>query len=127
MLVEVTVPEEHADQVVDGLISRRGLIDSRENRDGTVIIHARVALAELFGYSSDLRMRTFGRGGFKTRFFGYKPCHIIGRDDDAGDSIVSAPLKPKPGLRSSGVAVPEPDDNRPNDDQMDPSNRGEGE
>lgn len=119
MLVEVTVPEEHADEVESNLISRRGQIDSRENRDGTIVVHARVPLAELFGYSSDLRMRAFGRGGFKTRFFGYKPCHIIGRDDDAGDSIVSAPLKPRPGLRDSGVALPEPDDETPNDDQID--------
>ena len=118
MLVEVTVPEEHADEVErPHQPSRTDRFAREPRRDGR--IHARVPLAELFGYSSDLRMRTFGRGGFKTRFFGYKPCHIIGRDDDAGDSIVSAPLKPRPGLRDSGVALPEPDDNRPNDDQID--------
>jgi hypothetical protein len=79
--------------------------------------------AELFGYSSDLRMRTFGRGAFKTRFFGCRPRHIIGGDDDAGASIVGALLKPKPDLRVSGVALPEPDVNRPDDDQMEQSNR----
>ena len=113
MLAEVTVPEEHADEVVDNLISRRGQIDLRENRDGTIVIYARIPLAGLFGYSSDLRMRTFGRGAFKTRFLGYSPCDIVGRDDDAGDSIVGAPLKPRPGLRDSGVALPEPDDDGP--------------
>ena len=123
MLVEVTVPEEHAATVADGLVSRRGQIDSRETRDGTVVIHARVPLAELFGYSTDLRMRTFGCGAFTSRLFGYKPCHIIGRDDDAGDSIVGAPLKPSPGLRDSSVALPEPDDDRPDDDQVHPLNR----
>ena len=110
MLVEVTVPEEHDHEVGDNLIGRRGQIDSRENRDGTIVIHARVPLAELFGYSTDLRMRTFGRGAFKSRFFGYRPRHIVGRDDDDGDSIVGAPLRPKPDLRVSGVALPEPDD-----------------
>ena len=119
MLVEVTVPEDHADEVGDDLIKRHGRIDSRDDRDGTVVIHARVPLAGLFGYASDLRMRTFGRGWFKTRFYRYEPCHIVGRDDDAGDSIVSAPLKPRPGLRDSGVALPEPDDETPNDDQID--------
>ena len=119
MLGEVTVPEEHADEVVDNLISRRARIDFRENRDGTIVIHARVPLAGLFGYSSDLRMRTFGRGAYKTRFFGYRPCDIVGQDDDAGDSIVGAPLKPRPGLRDSSVALPEPDDNRLDDDQID--------
>jgi elongation factor G len=123
MLGEVTVPEEHADEIVDSLISRRGQIDLRENRNGTIVIHARVPLAGLFGYASDLRMRTFGRGAFTTRFFSYRPCDIVGRSDDAGDSIVGAPLKPRPGLRDSGVALPEPDDDRPDDDQMDQSNR----
>jgi hypothetical protein len=39
------------------------------------------------------------------------------------DSRVGAPLKPKPALRVSGIALPEPDDNRPDDDQMEQSNR----
>ena len=119
MLVEVTVPEEHAEEVGDNLVRRHGQIDSRENRDRTIVIHARVPLAGLFGYATDLRSRTFGRGAFKTRFFGYRPCRIIGRDD-AGDTIVGAPLKPRPGLRESGVALPEPDDD---DDQIDLLNR----
>ena len=119
MLVEVTVSEEHADQVSDDLTSRLGEVDSRENRDGTIVMHARVPLAELFGYSTDLQMRTLGRGAFKSCFFCYRPRHIVGRDDDDGDSIVGAPLRPKPDLRVSGVALPEPDDESPNDDQID--------
>ena len=119
MLVEVTVPEEYAGEVGDNLIGRHGQIDSRENRDGTIVVHARVPLAGLFGYATDLRTRTFGRGAFKTRFYRYEPCHIIGRDEDDGDSIVGASLKPRPGLRNSSVALPEPDDETPNDDQID--------
>jgi translation elongation factor EF-G len=103
-------------------VGSHGQIDSRENRDRTIVIHARVPLAALFGYATDLRSRTVGRGAFKTRFFGYRPCRIIGRDD-AGDSIVGAPLKPRPGLRESGVALPEPDDDGHDDDQIDLLNR----
>jgi translation elongation factor EF-G len=113
MLLEVTVPEEHVDEVMGNIIGRRGLIDSRQDRDGTCVLLARAPLAELFGYATDLRERTAGRGGFKTRFYRYQPRRAAGGEDR--ESMVGAPLKPKPNLRASGVALPEPDDDRDED------------
>jgi elongation factor G len=115
MLLEVTVPVEHVDDVTGNIIGRRGLIDSRENRDGTCVLHARVPLAELFGYATDLRTRTFGRDAFKTRFYRYQPRRVSGGEDGGRESMVGAPLRPKPNLRVSGVALPEPDDDRDDD------------
>ena len=115
MLLEVTVPEEHVDEVMGNIIGRRGLIDSRQDRDGTCVLLARVPLAELFGYATDLRARTFGRGAFKTRFYRYQPRRAAGGEDKDRESMVGAPLKPIPNLRVSGVALPEPDDARDDD------------
>jgi elongation factor G len=114
MLLEVTVPEEHVEEVTGNIIGRRGLIDSRENRDGTCVLHARVPLAELFGYATDLRTRTFGRGAFKTRFYRYQPRRVSG-GEGGRESMVGAPLRPKPNLRVSGVALPEPHDDAQDD------------
>ena len=99
MLLEVTVPEEHVDEVMGNIIGRRGLIDSRQDRDGTCVLLARVPLAELFGYATDLRQRTAGRGAFKTRFYRYQPRRAAGGEDRDRESMVGAPLKPMPNLR----------------------------
>jgi hypothetical protein len=74
------------------------------------VILARAPLAELFGYATDLRERTAGRGAFKTRFYRYQPRRAAGGEDSDRESMVGAPLKPTPNLRVSGVALPEPDD-----------------
>ena len=113
MLLEVTVPEEHVDDVIGNITGRRGSIDSCQNCDGTCVILARAPLAELFGYATDLRARTFGRGAFKMRFYQYQRRRLAGGADE---SLVGAPLKPRPNLRVSGVALPEPDD-APDEDQ----------
>jgi elongation factor G len=121
MLLEVTVPEEHVDEVMGNIIGRRGLVDSRQNRDGTCVLLARAPLAELFGYATDLRERTAGRGAFKTRFYRYQPRRAAGGEDGDRESMVGAPLKPVPNLRVSGVALPEPDDAKdddPDDDRL---------
>ncbi len=115
MLLEVTVPEEHVEDVVGNIIGRRGLIDSRQDCDGTCVLRARVPLAELFGYATDLRARTIGRGAFKTRFYRYQ--RRVAGEDGGRESMVGVPLKPKPSLRVSGVALPEPDDH-PDDDLL---------
>jgi elongation factor G len=112
MLLEVTVPDEHVEDVMVDIIGRRGAIDSRQDLDGTCVVLARAPLAELFGYATDLRERTSGRGAFKTRFYGYRPRRAAGGDGDGRESMVGAPLKPKPNPRVSGVALPEPDDGR---------------
>ncbi len=110
MLLEVTVPDEHVEDVMVNIIRRRGAIDSRQDLDGTCVVRSRAPLAELFGYATDLRERTSGRGAFKTRFYGYRPRRAAGSDGEGRESMVGAPLKPRLNPRVSGVALPEPDD-----------------
>jgi len=62
MKVEVTVPEEYMGDVIGDLNSRRGRIEGMEARSGAQIIRGFVPMAEMFGYATDLRSRTQGRG-----------------------------------------------------------------
>jgi elongation factor G len=73
MRVEVVVPKEHMGDVMGNLSSRRGHIQSQEDRGGTQIIKARVPLSEMFGYATDLRSRTQGRATFSMHFDRYEP------------------------------------------------------
>ena len=72
MRVEVVVPKEHMGDVMGNLSSRRGQIQSQEDRGGTQIIQARVPLSEMFGYSTDLRSRTQGRATYSMHFDRYE-------------------------------------------------------
>lgn len=109
MRVEVAVPTEHLGDVIDSLSSRRGQIQSQEDRGSTQIISAHVPLSDLFGYSSDLRERTSGRGSLVMELDHYEPCRTDS-GDGGRESFVGAPRKPLPTLRSSRIALPEPDD-----------------
>ncbi|MGH9374367.1 MAG: hypothetical protein ACRD15_22855 [Vicinamibacterales bacterium] len=109
MSVEVVVPKEHTGDVMGNLSSRRGHIQSREECDGMQRINARVPLSELFGYATDLRSRTRGRGTFAMQFALYQPFDPPESKDNGHDSMVGAPRKPMPTLRDSSVALPEPD------------------
>jgi elongation factor G len=73
MRVEVVVPKEHLGDVMGNLSSRRGHIQSQEDRGGTQIINARVPLSEMFGYATDLRSRTQGRATYSMHFDRYEP------------------------------------------------------
>jgi elongation factor G len=73
MRVEVVVPKEHMGDVMGNLSSRRGQIQSQEDRGGTQIISARVPLSEMFGYATDLRSRTQGRATYSMHFDRYEP------------------------------------------------------
>ena len=64
MKVEVTVPEEYMGDVIGDLNSRRGRINSMEARNGAQVIDAFVPLSEMFGYATDLRAKTQGRGNY---------------------------------------------------------------
>ena len=64
MKVEVTVPEEYMGDVIGDLNSRRGRIEGMEARNGAQIISAFVPLSEMFGYATDLRSKTQGRGNY---------------------------------------------------------------
>ncbi|WP_302158326.1 elongation factor G [uncultured Acidaminococcus sp.] len=64
MKVEVTIPEEYMGDVIGDLNSRRGRIEGMEARSGAQVITAYVPLSEMFGYATDLRSKTQGRGNY---------------------------------------------------------------
>jgi elongation factor G len=72
MKVEVVVPEEYVGTVNGDLNSRRGILEGSEMRGTTHIINAMVPLSEMFGYATDLRSRTQGRGTFTMHFGRYE-------------------------------------------------------
>jgi elongation factor G len=72
MRVEVVVPEEYMGDVIGDITSRRGHIQSMESRGGSQVINARVPLSEMFGYATDLRSRTQGRGSYSMHFDRYE-------------------------------------------------------
>jgi elongation factor G len=72
MRVEVVVPKDYMGDVIGNLSSRRGQIQSQEDRGGTQIISARVPLSEMFGYATDLRSRTQGRATYSMHFDRYE-------------------------------------------------------
>ncbi|MCX6622757.1 MAG: elongation factor G [Acidobacteria bacterium] len=72
MAVEVVVPEEYMGPVNGDLISRRGRLEGTEVRGTTQIIRASVPLSEMFGYATELRSRTQGRGSFTMHFGRYE-------------------------------------------------------
>ncbi len=72
MRVEVVVPKDYLGDVMGNLASRRGQIQSQEDRGGTQIINARVPLSEMFGYATDLRSRTQGRATYSMHFDRYE-------------------------------------------------------
>jgi elongation factor G len=73
MRVEVVVPKDYMGDVMGNLASRRGHIQSQEDRGGTQIVQARVPLSEMFGYATDLRSRTQGRATYSMHFERYEP------------------------------------------------------
>jgi len=72
MKVEVTMPEEYMGDVIGNLNSRRGRIEGMENRNGAQSVRALVPLSEMFGYSTDLRSATQGRGTYVMQFSHYE-------------------------------------------------------
>jgi translation elongation factor EF-G len=72
MKVEVTVPEEYMGDVIGDLNSRRGRIEGMEARSGAQIIRGFVPLSEMFGYATELRSRTQGRGVYSMQFDHYE-------------------------------------------------------
>ena len=68
MKVEVTMPEEYMGDIIGDLNSRRGRIEGMDDLGGGKIVRAFVPLSEMFGYSTDLRSRTQGRGNYSMFF-----------------------------------------------------------
>ena len=73
MKVEVTMPEEYMGDVIGDLNSRRGRVEGMDDIGGGKIVRAFVPLSEMFGYSTDLRSKTQGRGNYSMFFEKYEP------------------------------------------------------
>ena len=72
MKVEVIIPEQYMGDVIGDISSRRGRIEGMDARMGEQTVHAYVPLSEMFGYATDLRSRTQGRGLFSMQFDHYE-------------------------------------------------------
>ena len=72
MKVEVTMPEEYMGDVIGDINSRRGRIEGMDDLGGGKIVRGYVPLAEMFGYSTDLRSKTQGRGNYSMFFERYE-------------------------------------------------------
>jgi elongation factor G len=73
MALDVTAPEDFIGDVIADLNGRRGKIQGIDNRNGVRMVNARVPLAEMFGYATDLRSMTQGRATYNMQFSGYEP------------------------------------------------------
>lgn len=73
MKVEVTVPEEYLGDVMGNITARRGSLSGVEMRNGVQVVSANVPLAEMFGYTTDLRSQTQGRGNYIMQFSHFAP------------------------------------------------------
>ncbi|MDD3893378.1 MAG: elongation factor G, partial [Bacteroidales bacterium] len=71
MKVEVVVPEEYMGDVIGDINARRGKIEGMETRAGAQVIRGFVPLAAMFGYATDLRSKTQGRGIYVMQFSHY--------------------------------------------------------
>ncbi len=73
MAVEITTPEDYTGDVIGDISSRRGKVLGMELHGRTQIVNARVPLAEMFGYATDLRSSTQGRANYSMQFESYEP------------------------------------------------------
>jgi elongation factor G len=71
MKVEVEVPDNFIGNVIGDLNARRGQIEGQDNEDGVAKVTAKVPLAKMFGYATDIRTKTQGRGIFSMEFSNY--------------------------------------------------------
>ncbi len=72
MKVEIVVPEEYMGDIMGDINTRRGRIEGMEDRAGAKVIDAYVPLSEMFGYATDLRSKTQGRGTYSMEFNSYE-------------------------------------------------------
>ena len=85
MKVCVTVPDEYVGTVIGDLNSRRGQIQGQENRPGATQIDAFVPLANMFGYATDLRSNTQGRGQYTM-----EPSHFVELPKSLQEALVNS-------------------------------------
>ena len=72
MKVEIVTPEDYFGDLMGNVSSRRGTIQGTEDRNGSKVIDAQIPLSEMFGYATDLRSRTQGRGNYTMQFDHYE-------------------------------------------------------
>jgi elongation factor G len=72
MAVEVVTPEEYMGDVIGDITSRRGKVQSMEPRGNAQVVKCTVPLSEMFGYATDLRSATQGRGNYTMHFHRYE-------------------------------------------------------
>ena len=88
MKVEITVPEEYMGDVIGDVNSRRGKMEGMDAVSGSQIIHAFIPLSEMFGYATDLRSKTQGRGNYSM-----EPSHYEEVPKSILDNIVASRTK----------------------------------
>ena len=88
MKVSIITPEDYMGDVIGDLNSRRGQIQGMEARNGSQEIRAFVPLSEMFGYATDLRSKTQGRGQYTM-----EPSHYVEDPKSIADKIISARTK----------------------------------
>ena len=81
MKIEVTVPENYYGDVLGDIIRRRGDVTGESQRSNAKIIEANVPLSEMFGYVTDLRSMTQGRGNYIMQFSHYGECPRYVQDE----------------------------------------------
>jgi len=81
MKLETQAPEEFQGSVMGQINQRRGVIVNSGTNEGYAVIEAEVPLGEMFGYSTDLRSATQGKGEFTMEFFKYAPVPRNVQDD----------------------------------------------
>jgi elongation factor G len=111
MRVQILVPPEDVDIVLRDLANRRAEVESDHTGEARRIITARVPLAGMFGYATELRSRTCGRGTFEMVFDRYDFVDMPENDAGTADSGVRAPRAPVPTPRLTSLAIPEPPGN----------------
>ena len=89
MKVSVTVPEEYMGDVIGDLNSRRGMVQGMEALPGAQRINANVPLSEMFGYATDLRSNTQGRGQYTM-----EPSHYAEVPKSVSEKIIASRVKP---------------------------------
>ena len=88
MKVVVTVPDEYMGDVIGDINSRRGLMQGMDAVSGAQQINAMVPLSEMFGYATDLRSRTQGRGQYTM-----EPSHYAELPKSVAEQIISKRMK----------------------------------
>ena len=84
MKVAVVVPDDYIGNVIGDLNSRRGMVGDQESMNGTTRINAEVPLAQMFGYATDLRSKTQGRGQYVM-----EPSHYSQVPKSVADEIIN--------------------------------------